>query len=284
MAQSVTIPDDFDFLPPGRTALLRYDSTQSSTKTRVTIRKNVFSFLLEGEKVAYLAGDPIRIVPGQFLLMAAGNCLMTERLSINGGYRSLLFFFDDELLQDFYQKHSALAGAGQSPVVGFEADEFISTYLRSLQLMMDATPALQEEMQLLKLEELLLYLAGKYPEQLQSLHRMDTGDKELKAAIEGNLDHSITVEELAFVCNMSLSTFKRRFSRLYGTTPNKWMLQKRMEQAALLLQGQEKPSEVYHQVGYENHSSFTESFKQVYGVTPSEFQRQRIRATASGAG
>src|SRR5579872_5224798 len=99
---------------------------------------------------------------------------------------------------------------------------------------------------------------------------MGTGDKELKAAIEGNLDHSITVEELAFVCNMSLSTFKRRFSRLYGTTPNKWMLQ-----AALLLQGQEKPSEVYHQVGYENHSSFTESFKQVYGVTPSEFQQRK---------
>jgi AraC-like DNA-binding protein len=273
MAPSVTIPNDFDLLPPGRTALLHYDALLSSTKTRVTIRKNVFSFLLEGEKVAYLAGDPIRIVPGQFLLMAAGNCLMTEKLSVSGRYSSLLFFFDDELLQEFYQKHSAMAGVGRSPVVAFEADEFIVTYLHSLQLMMASTPVLQEEMRLLKLEELLLYLAGKYPEQLQALHRVDNGDKELKAVIEGNLDHSITVEELAFLCNMSLSTFKRRFARLYGTTPNKWMLQKRMEQAALLLQGQEKPSEVYYKVGYENHSSFTESFKQVYGVTPSEFQR-----------
>jgi len=76
------------------------------------------------------------------------------------------------------------------------------------------------------------------------------------------------------MCNMSLSTFKRRFARLYGTSPNKWLLQKRMEQAASLLHQQEKPSQIYHKVGYENHSSFTQSFKQVYGVTPREFQQK----------
>jgi AraC-like DNA-binding protein len=46
-----------------------------------------------------------------------------------------------------------------------------------------------------------------------------------------------------------------------------------MERAALLLRGHEKPSDVYYKVGYENHSSFTQSFKQVYGVTPKEFQQ-----------
>jgi AraC-like DNA-binding protein len=74
---------------------------------------------------------------------------------------------------------------------------------------------------------------------------------------------------------MSLSTFNRRFVRLYGTTPNKWLLRRRMEQAAVLLNEREKPSDVYLKVGYENHSSFSQSFKQVFGVTPKEYQQQR---------
>ncbi|WP_431211689.1 helix-turn-helix domain-containing protein [Puia sp. P3] len=46
-----------------------------------------------------------------------------------------------------------------------------------------------------------------------------------------------------------------------------------MEQAVVLLRQQARPSEIYFQLGYENHSSFSQSFKQVYGVTPKEFQK-----------
>jgi AraC-like DNA-binding protein len=44
--------------------------------------------------------------------------------------------------------------------------------------------------------------------------------------------------------------------------------------AALLRNGNEKPSDIYHKVGYENHSSFTHSFKQIFGLTPSEYQQK----------
>lgn len=106
MGKAITIPADLfpdKTCPelPGRTAIWLYDSTQPSVKTRVTIRKNLFSFLLEGEKVVHRPGDPRRIVAGQFLLIAGGNVLMTEKLSTMGRYRSLIFFFDDDLLTEF---------------------------------------------------------------------------------------------------------------------------------------------------------------------------------------
>jgi AraC-like DNA-binding protein len=41
---------------------------------------------------------------------------------------------------------------------------------------------------------------------------------------------------------------------------------------ALLKTGGEKPSEIYFKVGYESHSSFTHSFKQVFGLTPTEYR------------
>lgn len=285
MGKSISIP--LDLFPngecpefPGRTALWRYESVQASIKTRVTVKKNLFSFLLEGEKVVHRPGDPMRILPGQFLLIAGGNCLMTEKLSTQGRYRSLLFFFDDGLLADFFLKYPLFAATsgGEEPVVSFEGDAFVANFIRSLELLPEQKPPSQGALQQLKLEELLLYLADRYPQRLRALRRLlpgDSGDEQLKAAVTGNLNHAITVEELAFLCNMSLSTFNRRFARLYGTTPNRWLLQKRMEQAAVLLNGREKPSEIYFKLGYENHSSFTQSFKQVYGMTPREYQQQR---------
>jgi AraC-like DNA-binding protein len=209
---------------------------------------------------------------------------MTEKLSINNRYHSLLFFFDDSMLKDFFTKYPSvpermqrLIGYGEEPIVRFDSDPFIRNYLHSLQLLLQSDPFLKEELQVLKFEELLLYLAGQYPEVLFSFRlsdQSDASDRQLQAAVEGNLNHAVTVEELAFVCNMSLSTFKRRFGKVYGKPPGNWLLQKRMEQAASLLNQNAKPSEVYHKVGYENHSSFTQSFKQVYGLTPREFQQR----------
>ncbi|HXO74941.1 MAG TPA: AraC family transcriptional regulator [Puia sp.] len=288
MSAIFTIPQDLFAegcpVPLEKTAIRIYESSHASIKSRVSMQKNLFSFLLEGEKAVHRPGEPLRIHAGQFLLIAGGNCLMTEKLSVNNRYHSLLFFFDDSVLKDFFTKYPTLPertqrliGCGQEPVVSFESDDFIRNYLHSLQLLLHASPFLKEELQILKFEELLLYLVGKYPESLFSFRlsdQSDAGDRQLLAAVEGNLHHAITVEELAFLCNMSLSTFKRRFARVYGTSPNKWLLQKRMEQAALLLNRNAKPSEVYHRVGYENHSSFTQSFKQVYGVTPREYQQK----------
>jgi len=285
----ITIPEDIfprDIcpIPIDRTAVRFHRTSSPAVKNRIVINKNLFGFLLEGEKVLHRPGKPLKIHPGQFLLMAEGNSLMTEQLSTGGQYVSMLFFFDSTVLTDFFLKYPGLDknadhsfGRGEEPVVCFEGDAFIQNYVDSMQLMLEATPFLQEELQLLKLEELLLYLAANYPATLYSFRpsrQPDAGDRQLKVTVEGNLDHTITVEELAFLCNMSLSTFKRKFSRIYGVPPNKWLLQKRMELAAdLLLHRREKPSEVYHKVGYENHSSFTQSFKQVYGVTPSDFQQ-----------
>lgn len=95
----------------------------------------------------------------------------------------------------------------------------------------------------------------------------------VRQAVTSHIGRPIAVEELAFLCNMSLSTFKRRFAYLYGTSPSRWLLERRMEKAAVLLrQADRNVSELYDELGYENLSSFIQSFKQFYGVTPKQYQ------------
>lgn len=289
----LTIPQDIFIqegqpLPFEKTAIRLYSTDAPSGRTRITLTKNLFSFLLDGEKTVHYSGKTIRIDPTQFLLLGGSNCLMSEKLSTNGLYSSLLLFFDDTVLTDFFLKYGSMirrtgvrSSTVKEPVICFEKDAFIQNYLHSLRLMLASENKIPAAMQLLKFEELMLWLAEKYPESLLSFQTgspADLSDQQLKNTVESNLHNHISVEDLAFLCNTSLSTFKRRFARLYGgVSPNKWILQKRMELAATLLQHhQKKPSEVYYKVGYENHSSFTHSFKQVFGQTPREFQQAKL--------
>jgi len=269
---------------PDHIYICHYQSAVASVKNKIILSHNLFNFLLAGEKSVYYAGSKAVIDPSRFVLLSSGNCLMSEKTAPqNGPYRSILLFFDNRALSDFFIKHPGILKASgsqwqEAPLFVFEKDGFLENFIHSLSLLLVPGQELAREMQLLKFEEVMLYLCSKYPSQVLALRTsllVADEDAEIRKAVESNIENNITVEELAFLCNISVSTFKRRFARLYGTSPNKWMLQKRMERAAALLQsGATKASDVYYRVGYENLSSFIQSFKQVYGVTPKKYQEQ----------
>lgn len=264
------------------TSVIRYNSDVASINARIELRQNLFSFLLEGRKSVQYAGTHVTINPNQFLLLSSGNCLMTEKIAAPGGlYKSILFFFDSELLADFFIRHpqafqASIKQTNEAPCLMFEKDAFLINFIDSLGCMLASSQPLSAEMRKVKLEELLLYLSEQYPEKIQRLRNLSyEADDHLliSQAITANIYTAVTVEELAFLCNMSQSTFKRRFAKIYGTSPNKWLLEKRMQRAAQLLkQGECKASEIYFELGYENLASFIQSFKQVYGLTPKQYQ------------
>lgn len=267
--------------------VLSFQSTENRMKNRIMLEHNLFSFLIDGEKRVYYAEKHAKIDSTQFLLLSSGNCIMSEKRASNEGiYKSTMLSFDPNILTRFFLKYPHVCPDRQDknttgePFVVFTKDSFLQNFVQSLCLMLDGGKALSRDMKQLKFEELILYIADRYPQQLTGLRATvweGQEDSIVRKSAETNIYNNVTVEELAFLCNMSLSTYKRKFGKLYGTTPTRWFLQKRMEQAATMLLAEgEKPSEIYHKVGYENHSSFTQSFKQVYGVTPSEYRQQKL--------
>jgi len=263
-------------------SIISYNSEVVSSNTRIKLRQNLFSFLLEGQKSVQYAEKQIKIDPNQFLLLSAGNCLMSEKIANAGGsYRSILIFFDNKILADFFIRHpQALHSTSKKnndhPFLVFEKDAFLVNFMESLGFMLALVQPLSAEMRKVKLEELLLYISEYYPEKIQQLRSFNyeiDEDLVIRQAVTANIYNAVTVEELAFLCHMSLSTFKRRFARIYATSPNKWLLEKRMQKAAQLLkQGECKASEIYFELGYENLSSFIQSFKQIHGITPKQYQ------------
>lgn len=88
--------------------------------------------------------------------------------------------------------------------------------------------------------------------------------------------YNISLSSFATLTGRSLSTFKRDFTKIFETTPEKWLQQKRLEQAHYLIsKKKQRPSDVYLEVGFENLSHFSFAFKKLFGLTPTELTEQK---------
>jgi AraC family transcriptional regulator, exoenzyme S synthesis regulatory protein ExsA len=264
-----------------------YHAPIQSFKGKSMLHKNAISMVISGTKTIQFANASVTVNDNEFHFLSVGNCIVTMDLPKGKSFESVLIFFDDKILAEFLAKYKARitelrkkSKIDQESYIGFTKDDFVRNFIISLKLLIQSAAEVSLEMKRLKFEELMLHLLETSPHKLLAFpvsKNRDLEDYEIKKAVEASITKNTTLEELAFLCNLSLSTFKRRFMTLYGVPPSTWMLQQRMVMAQQLIQQEGyKPSEVYYKVGYENHSSFSQSFKQYFGVTPKEYQRQKI--------
>lgn len=266
--------------------IFKHLTNTQAVKNKLLLQQNLISFLQNGEKVLHY-GDKTQVINNeQIALLSSGNCLTTEKLSNDQKYCSILFFFDNSALTNFFIKYTSIIdemklkkASLNEPFVVFHKDDFIRHFIESLDFILsNKSPNINAILQL-KFEEFMLYLLEKNPETLlsfQGAKKEEYSDFEIKKAVELNITGNLTIEELAFLCNTSISTFKRRFVKLYHTSPSQYFIQRKMEIAATLLMKNENPSEVFFKVGYENHSSFSQSFKQFFGISPKQYQQQNL--------
>jgi AraC-like DNA-binding protein len=191
----------------------------------------------------------------------------------------VLVFFDNQVWLDFCAAHAGQvatlqprAGASRS-YIEFEKDAWMTHYIQSLVLTLRQGKRPSVAMKQLKMQELLLHLLETQPTRLLSFSHAQTisaVELRIRKVMEANLEHHLGIEELAFLCHLSVSSFKRHFKKIYGGSPMEWYHQQRMKLAGQLLH-HEKPGDIWHKLGFETHTGFTKSFRKYYGVSPSEY-------------
>lgn len=91
--------------------------------------------------------------------------------------------------------------------------------------------------------------------------------------IEMNYQTPMTVQSLAEKANMSLRTFKRRFTEATGEAPLHYIQKIRIEQGREYLKHSNKSvSEIAWEIGYEDAGHFNRLFKRMYGETPARWR------------
>ncbi|WP_452596749.1 helix-turn-helix domain-containing protein [Pontimicrobium sp. MEBiC01747] len=251
-----------------------FKMTNDVVKSKVNLEMNMFSFLQVGKKQVHFAGTSVAVNKDQSLLLKKGNWLWTELLDTEAIYYCKLFFFSEEKLKGFLEKHSKnKIIKNEIPYFIIRNDSYITSYLNSLSTISEAPTVFMENLLSVKFEELMLYLLQKYGNKfelyLHSLIIKETSP--FKKIVESKIHSNLKLEEIAFLCNMSLSTFKRHFIKEYNTSPGKWLQDKRLQKAKETLeQGHLKPSDIYLDFGYNNLSNFSIAFKNKFGISPSE--------------
>lgn len=252
-----------------------FKMTSDVVKSKVNLAMNMFSFLQVGKKQVHFAGTSVAVNKDQSLLLKKGNWLWTELLETEAIYYCKLFFFSEKKLKEFLEKHTANKCDVKEEVPYFiiKNDAYISSYLNTLSTIKEAPAVFLENLLSVKFEELMLYLLQKYgkPFELYLYSLIMEETSAFKKIVESKIHSNLKLGEIAFLCNMSLSTFKRHFIKEYQVSPGKWLQDKRLQKAKEILEiGKLKPSAIYLDFGYNNLSNFSVAFKNKFGCNPSE--------------
>lgn len=269
---------------------LQHNIVYSTTNKKIQSIEHYFSehalgIMLSGES-QYFTNE------GTFVMKEGAICLMRrnqlfkklKNLGPNGEPIALIsIFLDQKYLQQFakdndIQKQSVYKG---KPMVDLTGNVFLKGFFDSLLPYVDNQKKLTAKIAELKTSEaieLLLQTDDVFRNFLfdfQEPHKID-----LEAYMNHNYKYNIPLTSFAKLTGRSLSTYKRHFTKLFDTTPEKWLQQKRLEQAHFLIsKKKQRPSEVYLEVGFENLSHFSFAFKKQFGLTPTELSDRKTKTS-----
>jgi AraC family transcriptional regulator, exoenzyme S synthesis regulatory protein ExsA len=158
-------------------------------------------------------------------------------------------------------------------------DIALSAFFHAMTIYFAADEKPPEALLKLKLKELLTsILVGQSNQPLSAYLRYIAAcdAPPIEAIMEMNFCHNLSIDTFARMCHRSLSSFKREFRKLYGTSPGKWLLERRLEHSATLLQTTGMSvTEIMFECGFEELSHFSKAFKGKFGQSPSAYREVR---------
>jgi AraC family transcriptional regulator len=98
--------------------------------------------------------------------------------------------------------------------------------------------------------------------------------RRIEEYVEAHLDQDIPLKPLATIAHMSVDHFVRTFRAATGKTPHQYVLERRLERAALLLRRDNVGlADVATACGFRSPSHFSMRFSAQFGTSPARYRR-----------
>jgi len=98
---------------------------------------------------------------------------------------------------------------------------------------------------------------------------------EASEILANDLEHPVTIDELARLVGISKTKLKNRFRDYLGKSIHQYQTDIRMQQASRLLKETElQVADIGRQIGFKHPASFTHAIKKYFGVRPLELRNQ----------
>lgn len=274
---SVQLPAYFGADPKAEVYFHPYSNGGKAVRSQVMLTHHLLSLVQEGEKEVLVASKRERVDASRLVLLSATASIMSEHNLHGRPMRSVLMFFSPSFLVDFCARHGIEPGKRAAELLVLPQDDYVRHFARSIELIGRGEWNGSDALRRTKAEEILVYLNARHPSVLPDLlatSLKDQGALSFRFVVTQHQDNNLSVPELAFLCHMSVSTFKRRFQEVYAMAPGRFLHERRMQRAKSMLERKQRPSDIYHALGYESLSAFSTEFKKHFGVAPKGIESQ----------
>ncbi|MCH9659788.1 MAG: AraC family transcriptional regulator [Bacteroidetes bacterium] len=258
-----------------------FHQVDSITDILLDIEELFFLYVIEGVVKLQSPDGIIYVTGGNSALINKGSYVMSENLSTsNQEFKAYIVFLSESLVVDFTLDVNILNPMDNPPQIALFTEgelPFLEIYIECVSIIFNAYSEHKTHHNLidLKSKELLCYLfMSSYRHVIASMLSTNMKNKthQMRYIISKNYLYPISVEQLAFLCQMSISNFKRKFKEIYESTPAKWIKERRLEHAEKLLRnGKYKVHQVAKKSGFDNPNTFRNQFIKKYGVLPNQY-------------
>jgi AraC-like DNA-binding protein len=238
------------------------------------VSEHALSFIISGESHLYTSRGKEVFGKGTIGLIRRNQLVKAIKIPELTGepFYAINIFLDQDSLQKYALKNNIHSNGHyrDEPLLLFPEDVLLKGFFQSLSPYFDHPEQLTKALAELKTTEAIELLL-RHPSLEKFLFDFNEPFKiDLETFMNKNYMFNIAIKEFARLTGRSLSTFKRDFKKVFDVNPEKWIRQKRLEQAHFLISVQnQKPSSVYLDVGFENLSHFSQAFKIFFGYNPS---------------
>lgn len=236
--------------------------------------EHALGYIISGEsRISTPDGDKV-FGAGQIGLVRRNLLVKSIKVPPAGGeFKSINIFLDQDFLRRYSAENKlpAVPKYTGEPIVILPPDAYLKGYFDSLMPYFENQSQPNAPLTDLKSMEAVELLLRLDPNLKNFLFDFSEPYKiDLEAYMNKHYMYNVPTVQFATLTGRSLASFKRDFEKTFQTSPGVWLLQKRLAEAHYLItEKKRKPSDVYLDVGFENLSHFSYSFKKTYGVAPS---------------
>ncbi|RYD80676.1 MAG: AraC family transcriptional regulator [Sphingobacteriales bacterium] len=260
---------------PERSGILYSCYHQKSSEGEQFIPNHTFGYVISGCSEVFIGGKKYVFNDGDFRFFRRNQLAKYTKLPPpDGEYKSVSIIFDQDTLKAVSKEYDLHMNAHDKNIFGMalEPKKLLQTYIESITPYLDKGNEMSSMLMTLKVKEAILILLQTNPELKDILFDFtEPGKIDLEAYMNEHYKFSVDISRFAYLTGRSLATFKRDFEKIYKTSPNRWIQQKRLADAHYLLKEKGwKTSDVYMEVGFKDFSHFSFAFKKAYGIAPSK--------------
>ncbi len=269
-------PDFYRQLAIDDQLMAEFNCPLETQKEAMWTDQGYFVYVLEGKKVWHIPGKSFELTEGRCIFVKKGAHIVEQ--FFDSRFCVVVFFVSDRFISETIRTHvKGTLTNGQSndslSIAAVDTDDSLHAFFNSIVPYFLSNKEANKSLLELKFKELILNVIGNpknrsITEYFQSL-MTDSFPESIRKILEENFHYNLRLEDYARMCGRSLSAFKRDFEEHFKSSPGRWLTNRRLQHAHILIQTSQKSiSEIAYESGFENASHFNRAFKEKFGHSP----------------